>query len=63
MTTQIAPPACPLCHAPRRLTDDELDARGAWQCATCGQQWDRRRLETVAAYAAWTAAQAGAPHA
>ena len=44
---------CPLCHTTdASLTDDELAAGGGWRCIRCGQQWDARRLATVAAYAA-----------
>lgn len=45
---------CPLCHSPDvSLSNDELAAGGGWRCTRCGQQWDARRLATVAAYAAW----------
>jgi hypothetical protein len=46
--------ACPLCHTPSEgLCDEQFAAGGDWRCQTCGQNWTARRLETVAAYAAW----------
>ena len=53
-TSRLA--TCPLCHTPHAsLTDEALQAGDNWRCVRCGQQWDARRLETVAAYAAWVA--------
>jgi hypothetical protein len=50
--------SCPLCHTTYpSLTRDALHAGGDWRCIRCGQCWDARRLATVAAYAAWVAAQ------
>jgi hypothetical protein len=47
---------CPLCHTPHAsLTYQALQAGGDWRCLRCGQRWDARRLDTVAAYAAWVA--------
>ena len=47
---------CPLCHTSHAsLTHQMLQAGGGWRCIRCGQRWDARRLETVAAYAAWVA--------
>jgi predicted Zn finger-like uncharacterized protein len=47
---------CPLCHTTHgALTQEALGAGGEWRCARCGQEWDSRRLATVAAYAAWSA--------
>ena len=44
---------CPLCHTPHAsMTHQLLQAGGDWRCVRCGQRWDARRLETVAAYAA-----------
>jgi hypothetical protein len=49
---------CPLCHTSEAsLTPQMLQAGGGWRCGRCGQRWDARRLETVAAYAAWVAEQ------
>ena len=48
---------CPLCHAPHAaLTPDAIAAGDSWRCVRCGQQWDARRLDSVAAYAAWVTA-------
>ena len=45
---------CPLCHTTNAsLSDEALAAGEGWRCTRCGQQWDARRLATVAAYAAW----------
>lgn len=53
-TSRLA--TCPLCHTSHAsLTQETLQARGDWRCVRCGQQWDARRLETVAAYATWVA--------
>jgi hypothetical protein len=53
--------SCPLCHTTHSsLTRDALQAGGDWRCVRCGQRWGARRLATVAAYAAWVAAQRGA---
>jgi hypothetical protein len=50
--------ACPLCHTTHpSLRRDALQAGGDWRCVRCGQRWNARRLATVAAYAAWGAAQ------
>ena len=46
--------ACPLCHT----AISSASSRYAWQCRRCGQHWTALRLETVASYAAWTAARA-----
>ena len=47
---------CPMCHTSATLSLSALEAGGDWRCVRCGQQWDARRLATVAAYAAWTVA-------
>lgn len=48
---------CPSCHTTHAsLTQQALDAGGEWRCVRCGQNWDARRLQTVAAYAIWAAA-------
>jgi hypothetical protein len=53
-TSRLA--TCPLCHTPHAsLTHEALQAGGDWRCVRCGQQWDARRLDTVATYAAWVA--------
>jgi hypothetical protein len=50
--------SCPLCHTTHpSLTRDALQAGENWRCVRCGQRWDAGRLATVAAYAAWVAAQ------
>ena len=49
----IASATCPLCHTSATLTQSALEAGGDWRCVRCGQQWDARRLATVAAYTAW----------
>lgn len=47
---------CPSCHtSDASLTNERLQAGVSWLCVRCGQRWDARRLETVAAYAAWAA--------
>ena len=47
---------CPSCHTPHAfLMLETLKADDGWQCVTCGTRWNARRLETVAAYAAWAA--------
>lgn len=43
-----------MCHTPTSLTQNAIEAGGAWQCGRCGQHWDGARLGAVAAYAAWT---------
>lgn len=49
---------CPLCHTSDLLiTPDALAAGATWACTTCGQRWSAARLETVAAYARYTAAR------
>ena len=51
---------CPLCHSRHRwLSSEALESGSDWACARCGQRWDARRLASVAAYAAWVAAQPG----
>ena len=45
--------ACPMCHTPSSVTQDAIEAGGAWRCARCGQHWDGVRLSRVAAYATW----------
>ena len=48
---------CPLCHAvDGAVTAESLEGGDGWTCATCGQTWTARRLETVAAYAHYVAA-------
>jgi transposase-like protein len=50
----VVPPdaTCPLCHTTElSLSGGALAAGGEWRCVRCGQRWDARRLETVAAYA------------
>jgi hypothetical protein len=60
-----APPAsrlasCPFCHTRHgSLTQEAALAECDWLCVRCGQRWDASRLRTVAAYAAWVAAQPG----
>ena len=49
----IGPATCPACHTGTSMTQNTLDAGGAWRCVRCGQQWDAGRLAAVAAYAAW----------
>jgi transposase-like protein len=60
--TSIAPLSCPLCHtlAPA-VTGDTLLAGGSWQCPSCTQTWNARRLETVAAYAQFCAQRGETP--
>jgi transcription elongation factor Elf1 len=54
---QVASPTCPLCHTVESVvTLEMLQAGDYWSCATCGQVWSARRLETVAAYARFVAA-------
>ena len=48
--------SCPLCHT----AASSASAAFAWQCRTCGQHWTALRLETVAAYDAWSARQLSA---
>ena len=49
---------CPGCHmVDTTLTNASLAAGGDWRCQRCGQRWDRGRIATVAAYAAWDAAR------
>jgi hypothetical protein len=49
-----------LCHTPHpSLTHQALEAGSDWRCVRCGQLWGARRLETVAAYAAWVAEREG----
>jgi hypothetical protein len=49
--------SCPLCHTTHpSLTHDALASGEDWRCTCCGQRWDAGRLATVAAYAAWAAA-------
>jgi hypothetical protein len=51
---------CQLCHTPHpSLTHQALEAGSDWRCVRCGQLWGARRLETVAAYAAWVAEREG----
>lgn len=46
--------ACPLCHTTSSsLSNDAFTAGDGWRCTRCGQEWNARRLATVAAYAAW----------
>lgn len=50
--------ACPTCHVvDATMTNGQLAVGGYWRCQRCGQQWDQRRLATVAAYNAWDAAR------
>lgn len=50
----MQPVTCPFCHTPHgSLTLDAMQAGDGWACVRCGQQWNARRLETVAAYNAW----------
>jgi transposase-like protein len=47
---------CPLCHtADDAVTNDTLNAGVEWRCKSCTQTWSVKRLEAVAAYAAFTA--------
>lgn len=55
-TSPVAP-VCPLCHTRDvQITAESLAAGDTWVCTTCGQRWSAARLETVAAYAEYTAA-------
>ena len=48
--------ACPRCHLSHgSLTQEALETGEGWRCIRCGQEWDARRLATVAAYAVWAA--------
>jgi hypothetical protein len=47
---------CPFCHTEDRgTTTGDLDAGAVWRCGLCDQQWDARRLATMAAHDAWLA--------
>lgn len=49
---------CPTCHMVDAIvTNASLAAGGDWRCSRCGQMWDKTRIATVAAYAAWDAAR------
>jgi len=39
------------------LTNASLAAGADWRCSRCGQMWDKTRIATVAAYAAWDSAR------
>lgn len=53
---------CPLCHTNNSsVTSQKLSSGGGWRCVRCGQQWDTRRLEAVAAYVIWAAEHKQAP--
>jgi transcription elongation factor Elf1 len=53
---------CPSCHTvDSRVTSLAVSAGADWLCGRCGQRWGSRRLETVAAYAAWLAEHTVAP--
>ena len=55
---QMMSPTCPLCHTVETtITEESLKAGGYWTCAMCHQIWNTRRLETVAAYARYVAAE------
>ncbi|HEU4891240.1 MAG TPA: hypothetical protein VFT47_06795 [Vicinamibacterales bacterium] len=43
-----------MCETPTSVTQDTIEAGGAWRCVRCGQHWDAARLAAVAAYAAWS---------
>jgi predicted Zn finger-like uncharacterized protein len=48
---------CPLCHAvDRTATSDSLAAGATWRCTRCGQTWSAERLERLAAYIRFDAA-------
>ncbi|MGE3508760.1 MAG: hypothetical protein AB7N65_07740 [Vicinamibacterales bacterium] len=51
----LLPPECPLCHLEAPLPLSAIEAGRDWHCSRCGQQWDAKRLKTVAAYAVWSA--------
>ena len=49
---------CPTCHmVDATLTNASLAAGADWRCGRCGQMWDKTRIATVAAYAAWDSAR------
>ena len=59
-TAQISgeAPTCPLCHTVDQMVTPDSPRRGAaWTCTRCGQTWSPTRLETVAAYVRFIAAQ------
>lgn len=48
---------CPLCHTENAgLSMTAVGGGATWRCARCTQQWDSRRLATVAAYRRWSVA-------
>jgi len=54
--------ACPTCGmVDVTMTNAEVAVGGYWRCQRCGQQWDKKRLATVAAFDAWVAARTGRP--
>jgi hypothetical protein len=58
LTRPVAVGTCPLCHTvDSGATTESLAVGGGWSCATCGQAWSARRLETVAAYARFVPAR------
>lgn len=49
---------CPTCYmVDATLTTASLAAGGHWRCQRCGALWDKGRVATVAAYAAWELAR------
>ena len=49
---------CPTCHmVDTTLTNVSLAAGGHWRCRRCAALWDKGRIATPAAYAAWEAAR------
>ena len=53
---------CPSCHhADATMTTAAISGGADWRCTRCGQQWDRVRLATVAAYARWLSTRSASP--
>lgn len=49
-------PTCPLCHTTdTTISAETLRRGGSWRCTVCRQMWSATRLETVVAYAKYTA--------
>jgi len=46
-STAATSTTCPLCHTLRPLVEK---GDGSWTCPVCRQDWDPKRLQTVAAY-------------
>ena len=43
------------------MTNLAVGEGASWKCARCGQEWDARRLDSVAAYDMWAAKYDGKP--